>query len=65
MTADQTLRFWSLKDAKPPSFKFHCKHPEEDSLTAVAITKDNNTLISGDTSGQLKMWDISNVNLDD
>jgi WD40 repeat protein len=65
MTADQTLRFWSLTDANPPTFKFMCKHPEEDSLTAVAVTRDNNTLITGDTSGQLKCWDISDVNLED
>ena len=64
MTADQYLRFWALTEAKPPSFKFHCKHPADDSLTAVAVTKDNNTLVTGDTSGQLKMWDISEVDLD-
>ena len=65
MTADQNLRFWSLTDAKAPTFKFHCKHPEDDSLTAVAISKDNNTLITADTSGQLKCWDITDVDLDD
>lgn len=65
MTADQTLRFWSLTDAKAPTFKYSCKHPEEDSLTAVAVTKDNDLLITGDTSGQMKVWDISGVNLDD
>jgi len=64
MTADQYLRFWALTEAKPPSFKFHCKHPPDDSLTAVAVTEDNNTLVTGDTSGQLKMWDISEVDLD-
>jgi WD40 repeat protein len=51
MTADQTLRFWSLTDVKAPTFKYSCKHPEEDSLTAVAVTKDNDILITGDTSG--------------
>jgi len=65
MTADQNLRFWSLKDAKKPTFTFHCKHPEEDSLTAVGVTKDNEVLITGDTSGQLKVWDISDVKFDD
>ena len=51
MTADQKLRFWCLKDFKAPTFTFDCKHPEDDSLSAVAISKDNNTLITGDTSG--------------
>lgn len=65
MTADQNLRFWCLVDAKKPTFKYHCKHPEEDSLSAVAITKDNEVLVTGDTSGQLKCWDISEVDFDD
>jgi WD40 repeat protein len=65
MTADQNLRFWDLSDAKPPTFKFHCRHPDDDHLTAVAVTKDNNYLLTGDTSGQMKMWDISEVDLDD
>ena len=65
MTADQTIRFWELKDAKPPTFKFNCKHPEDDHLTAIAVTNDNNTLLTADTGGQMKMWDISEVNLND
>ena len=51
MTADQNLRFWDLNDAKPPRFKFHCRHPEDDHLTAVAVTKDNDIILTGDTSG--------------
>lgn len=68
MTADQWLRFWSLQEHtsdNQPSFKFHCKHPEDDQLTACAVTDDNNTLVTGDTSGQMKIWDIENVNFDD
>jgi len=45
--------------------KFHCKHPPDDNLTAVAVTKDNDILITGDTSGQLKVWDMTNVDLED
>ena len=65
MTADQWIRFWDLKDSKAPSFKFHCGHPKEDSLTAIAATKDNKTLVTGDTSGQMKVWDISKVLFED
>jgi WD40 repeat protein len=65
MTADQWLRFWDLTDSKAPAFKFHCGHPEEDSLSAVAATKDNNTLVTADTSGQLKVWDVSKVLFND
>jgi WD40 repeat protein len=68
MTADQWLRFWSLDELvtdNQPQFKFHCKHPEDDQLSACAVTKDNNTLVTADTSGQLKIWDITNVDFSD
>ena len=65
MTADQTLRFWDLTDSKKPTFKFKCGHPKEDSLTAIAATKDNNILVTGDTSGQMKVWDVSKVLFND
>ena len=68
MSADQNLRFWNLDELsgnKMRTFIFHCKHPDDDGLTAVAATKDNNVILTGDTSGQLKMWDISEVDLDD
>lgn len=29
------------------------------------MTEDNNTLVTADTSGQLKIWDITDVDLDD
>jgi hypothetical protein len=48
------LRFWSIDElnaVKILSFKFHCKHPPDDSLSAAAVTKDNNFIITGDTSG--------------
>ena len=65
MSANQWLRFWDLDelcDQKP--FKFYCKHPEDDGLTSIATTKDNDLLITADTSGQLKLWDISEVDFD-
>ena len=68
MTADQYLRFWNLNEltaGKQPSFKFHCKHPDDDGLSAVAVTKDNDIILTGDTSGGLKMWDIKEVDLDE
>ena len=66
MSADQYLRFWNLDDLtsdKQPSFKFYCDHPKDDGLSAVAVDKTNNILLTGDTSGQMKMWDISQVDL--
>jgi len=54
MSADQHLRFWNLDDLtsdKQPSFKFYCDHPKDDGLSAVAVDKTNNILLTGDTSG--------------
>lgn len=68
MTADQYLRFWSTeenKDIKNPCFRFWCNHPDDDNLTAVAVSEDNNVIVTGDTQGQMKMWDISEVDLED
>lgn len=31
----------------------------------MAVTKDNNILVTADTSGQMKCWDITDVDLDD
>ena len=65
VTPDQYLRFWDLKDGKAPTMKFHCRHPIDDHLTAIAFSMDNDTMVTCDTSGQLKMWDITDVKLDD
>ena len=65
MTADQWLRFWTITEPIAPTFRFHCGHPPEDSLSAIAATKDNNIIVTGDTSGQLKVWDVSKVRFND
>jgi WD40 repeat protein len=68
MSCDQNLRFWHLNEltgGTQPSFKFHCKHPDDDGLSACQVTKDNDIIVTADTSGQLKMWDIKDVDLDD
>ena len=68
MTADQYLRFWSTeenKDIPNPCFRFWCNHPDDDNLTSVAVSEDNDVIVTGDTQGQMKMWDISEVDLED
>ena len=68
MSADQNLRFWDLdelSEAKQPTFKFNAKHPDGENLTAVAVTEDCQNIITGDTSGQMKRWDVSRVNFND
>lgn len=52
MSADQTLRFWSilkLDDSKMPCFRFKTNHPDDDNLTAMAVTQDNLYIITCDT----------------
>lgn len=68
MSADQYLRFWSIQkldDGKMPCFRFKTNHPDDDNLTAMAVTEDNEYVITGDTQGQIKLWDISKVDLED
>lgn len=35
-------------------------HPREDSITAVASTSTNEYILTGDTQGQLKLWNFKN-----
>jgi WD40 repeat protein len=73
MTCDQWLRFWvldDLKETKVPCFRINANHPNEEdrseeNLTAIAVSEDCDAIITGDTSGQMKMWDVSKVNFED
>lgn len=43
MSADQVLRFWEIDkkkvdDVKMPCFRFKTDHPDDDNLTAMAVT---------------------------
>ena len=37
----------------------YAEHAKEDSVSAVAVTMDNNYLLTGDTSGNLKLWNLT------
>ena len=71
MSADQMLRFWDLDDLasmKPPVFKFYANHMNpvaSDQLTGMDITKieNNDRLVTADTSGRIKMFNLSRVDL--
>ena len=58
------MRFWDTQDGTRLYYK-EAQHNAEDSLTAMACSSDNNFLLTGDTSGNLKMWDISEVDFRD
>ena len=63
-TADQTIRFWDLNDlssGKQPIFKMKVDHEKGDALTMIAVNSNNDRLVSADTKGRIKLWDISTV----
>lgn len=61
ITADQMIRFWDydITDSKPSVFSLYGDHDKLDSLTAIATTECNKYLVTGDTAGCIKKWDIS------
>ena len=64
-TADQTIRFWDLTDItanKPPLFKFEKFLDKEESLSAFAVDETNQILLTGDTAGRIKKFDLSGIN---
>ena len=67
MSADQMIRFWDLEELqahKPPVFKFHAGHinpAADEQLTGLAITQENDRIVTTDTSGRIKMFNIANV----
>jgi WD40 repeat protein len=63
-SADQYLRFWDNKTLKLRN-KVKVNHHPEDALTALATDKDNTVLFTGDTSGCVKKFNLSDFNIDE
>lgn len=61
VTADQKIRFWDfdVTGSKQPVFTLYADHEKLDSLTAIACDEDNDFIVTGDTAGCMKLWDIS------
>jgi hypothetical protein len=61
VTADQKIRFWDfdVTSGKQPVFTLYGDHDKLDSLTAVATDEDNDYILTGDTAGCIKLWDIT------
>jgi WD40 repeat protein len=60
-SADQNLRFWDLYDmssSSQPTFLMYADHPKGDSITALGTTTNNDYVLIGDTSGNLKLWNF-------
>jgi len=60
--ADQSIRFWDLVDlssGKKPLFIFRGMHEEGEALTALAVDAKDEKLVTADTKGRFKLWDIS------
>ena len=60
VTADQYMRFWDfdVPGSKQPVFTLYGEHEKIDSLSAVGTDLDNDYLVTGDTSGCLKLWNF-------
>ena len=71
MSADQWVRFWDIdnmtvNEVNPPIFKFYADHINPvfpDQLTGLAITtiENNDHCVTSDTSGRIKMFNLSQV----
>ena len=61
VSADQKIRFWDfdVTASRQPVFTLYGDHDRLDSLSTIATTEDNNWLITGDTTGNMKMWDLT------
>lgn len=62
------MRFWDLweiSSSKQPVNKLKAKHPEGESISAIATTKDNEYIITGDTAGYMMLMDFKDVQFKD
>jgi hypothetical protein len=48
-----------LSNGKQPIFKMKVNHAEGDALTMIAVNIDCDRLVTTDTAGRMKLWDIS------
>lgn len=63
-TADQKVRFWDLDDLPSrPLETLDVDHGAGEALTAFRATSDGKFLVTGDTAGQLKCWDLTYCDL--
>lgn len=66
-TSDQLLRFWNLKTLNLilsiSAGHGVANHPSQEAITSLGTTSNNNFLLTGDTSGNLKLHDISDLDL--
>ena len=54
----------TVNEVDPPVFKFNADHMNPvylDQLTGLAITNNNDRFVTSDTSGRIKMFNLSNV----
>jgi WD40 repeat protein len=64
-TADQWLRFWSTENNGKLVFTLHADHPKDDALSSIAVTQNNDYILTADTSGLLKKWDFTMFDFND
>lgn len=62
VSADQKIRFWDfdVTSGRQPIFTLYGDHDKLDSISAISTTEDNKYIVTGDTGGNMKMWDLNN-----
>ena len=62
VSADQMIRFWDfdVSSSRQPVFSLYGDHDKLDSLTSICTDVENEFIVTGDTSGGMKMWDLTN-----
>ena len=61
-SADQWLRFWWLKKMSQNRHiigRMQIKHSEGDALTAFSLDSSSTHMVTADSAGRIKMWDVS------
>ncbi|XP_074116710.1 cilia- and flagella-associated protein 337-like isoform X1 [Sminthopsis crassicaudata] len=55
-----TLHWWSIFGKRMEYGKFYAPLKDDISITGLSSNRDNHLLVTGDTSGFIQVWDISN-----
>lgn len=63
-SADQKLRFWNLADMQSNQYflgSMKARHDPGDALTVLTVNSECTRLVTADTAGRLKLWDLTKV----
>ena len=59
------LRFWDLRDMSSNKIligKMRVNHADGDALTALCVNSDASSMVTTDSAGRIKLFDVTNTN---